>query len=98
MAGMASGVVNSVARVVMVLSSRVLLPALSVKKAVLSPVKTMVAARVPEASLTSVLRWVTTVAALPSNLTTVAAASSLIMLTVSTTAISFHGTWTWRCA
>ena len=64
----------------------------------LSPVKTMVAARVPDESETSVLRWVTTVAGLPSNFTTVAAASSNIRLTVSTTAISFHGTWTCRCA
>ena len=44
----------------------------------MSPVKTIVAARVPDESLTSVLRWVTTVAALPSNFTTVAAASSKI--------------------
>ena len=54
-AGMDSGVAYSVARVVMVVSSWTSFPFSFTRKAWLSPVKTMVAERVPNSSVTGVL-------------------------------------------
>ncbi len=89
---------NSVARAVMLDKSPVTFPAASTAWAMLSPVKTMVQARLPNSSVTWVLRWLMTVSGFPSNVTVVERGSCAISAGVGATAISRLGTSTWRWA